>query len=128
MEKKAFKIFCIIGRVLVILSIAVLVVTAIIFSVEEYKARRGNPYPKEGVWYCEELQMQISFDDSELSYYIENGKKIRCGWHCKPYEYGIMYIYPKEDGANSFQFQRSTSDYFVVKDLDTGIKYKFVRQ
>ena len=35
--------------------------------------------PEVGVWYCEELQMQLSFEDDIDSYAVIGDKKVICG-------------------------------------------------
>ena len=32
--------------------------------------------PQEGVWYCEELQIQLSYEDDAATYITENGDRI----------------------------------------------------
>lgn len=32
--------------------------------------------PEEGVWYCDELEIQLSFENSAVSYITENGQQI----------------------------------------------------
>lgn len=32
--------------------------------------------PQEGVWYCEELQIQLSYEDDARTYITENGNRI----------------------------------------------------
>jgi len=34
--------------------------------------------PEEGVWFCEELQIQISYEKNANTFLIENGEKINC--------------------------------------------------
>lgn len=36
--------------------------------------------PAEGVWYCEELKIQMSFDRSVPTYAEINGKEVICSW------------------------------------------------
>lgn len=36
----------------------------------------GEYFPKEGTWYCDELQMQIDFDDKNGSYYLIDNERI----------------------------------------------------
>lgn len=36
-------------------------------------------YPDEGEWYCEELQMQLSFDSEGECFYIYKNEVIECG-------------------------------------------------
>lgn len=36
-------------------------------------------YPNEGEWYCEELQIQLSFDAGGDCFYIYENEQIKCG-------------------------------------------------
>ena len=35
--------------------------------------------PEDGIWVCEELQIQLDYSGHSETYIIENGKKIHCG-------------------------------------------------
>lgn len=37
-------------------------------------------FPEEGVWYCEQLQIQISCEQPEDCWILSNGEKIQCTW------------------------------------------------
>ena len=45
--------------------------------------------PQEGVWYCEELQIQLSYKSDAPCFVIENDEKIVCG--CGS-DRGVNYI------------------------------------
>jgi len=34
--------------------------------------------PESGIWFCDELQIQLSYEPGIVSYCVENGKKILC--------------------------------------------------
>lgn len=55
---------------------------AVIFCIAFCIGCTPNRYePEEGVWYCEDLQIQLSYDIGKECYVIINGEKIKaaCG-------------------------------------------------
>ena len=46
--------------------------------------------PEDGIWYCEELEMQLSYDKDGQSYVVENGEKIICA--CGS-DKGVPYLF-----------------------------------
>ena len=90
--------------------------------------------PQDGSWYCEELQMQISFDGGEC-FSVYEGEKIKCDcindrgstW------FAIIsqehYIESLPIGTELFCAERVelTETEFVVREEKTGIVYIFVK-
>ena len=136
MEKKIFTVVCVIGRILMISSIAVLFLFGAMVGCEIYRSQPGGAYPDEGTWYCEELQIQISFDDPDNCYYIKDDEKLPCGPAIEHGGTGVMYILPRDNDSNIYdadnpilkcEYIWKTRKLFVVKDCETGQKYKFTR-
>ena len=46
--------------------------------------------PEEGVWFCKELQMQLSYEKGIQSFLVENGEKIICS--CGS-DRGVQYLF-----------------------------------
>lgn len=90
--------------------------------------------PQEGDWFCEELQIQISFDDGE-SYFVYDGEKIQCDCindrGSKSF-FVISQAFDIDDlpvGTELFsaEYVELTDSIFTVKEESTGIEYIFVK-
>lgn len=88
--------------------------------------------PDEGTWYCEELQIQLCFDEGDIygtHYYDKNGDKLLA---IVIYEPGTRYfsVNPKS-GRNISLFTAQCMDVddekMVVVEEDTGVEYTFTR-
>ena len=67
--------------------------------------------PEHGVWYCEALEMELSFEPQRYSYVSINGEKMPC--ECR-YEYGdnvatVAFLH------NSYQSYDSEQVFFIFK-------------
>ena len=58
-------------------SISILILISLLISIF-YGCTPTEFYPKEGEWYCEELQLQLSFGGNQKCYIIKSGERIRC--------------------------------------------------
>lgn len=67
---KIIKIVCAVGVV------AIIVVVLIIY--QGLGATPKSLLPGEGIWYCDELQIQLSFENHETSYIVVDGVEIAC--------------------------------------------------
>lgn len=91
----------------------------------------------EGVWYCKELQMQISFTDPRDAFLMQNGVKIQCRSDTYVAKYhDILELYCQEwelpglaHGKTLFTAEiRQYKDLsMVVYDRKAGREYTFVR-
>ena len=91
--------------------------------------------PNEGVWYCDELKIQLSFTLDEETYAIINGEKVICVWGNNT---GSSYfsVIVQENGVEGYQIGESfflgkyktlTDSELVLEDRESGILYSFVR-
>lgn len=87
--------------------------------------------PQEGVWYCEELQILISYDD-EMCTAVLDGEEIPC--NCL--HDGDQWIYIVSQTARNEKYPLGSSVFiaepikltkteFVVKEKKTGVVYTF---
>lgn len=97
-----------------------------------------SPFPKDGVWYCEELNMQASFNENETWAVFENGEKRSC---CALIMDGSDYVqiyyadYPVIPEGIIFNGYCSywDEDEMIIVEVDgrkvqtEGQKYTFVR-
>jgi len=91
-------------------------------------------FPEAGQWYCEELQMQLSFGNDTECFVIKNGSKMICACGsdrgsnylsvgCQ--EVGCQHCDLGEEifGAEFVSLDNTT---LVVKDIKDGKQYRFV--
>ena len=64
MKKVLIALSCIVFLVLILFSM--------VTHIPQYE-------PEDGVWLCEELQMQLDYSGHSETYFVKNGKKILCG-------------------------------------------------
>lgn len=90
--------------------------------------------PDEGIWYCEELKMQLSFED-DSSYAVVNGEAISCIWE-NDRGSDVIGILCQDQNVEAhglgdtifwgYQLEL-TDDKYIVCDGVTGIAYTFTR-
>ena len=93
-----------------------------------------NQFPDNGVWYCEEYQIQISFESGTHSYVTIDGEPIRC---TTGNDRGSRWLYLCCDERRNEHYMRGESVFggeLVYLDEETlvlederGIEYRFVR-
>lgn len=116
-------------RCLIILAI-VLAASLVVFSgCVEYK----NWMPQDGPWFCEELQLQISFSYGD-SYAVIGETQVRCDCINDPGSKSFFVITQEEsDGLEigtcllEAEYVELTDSVFVVKECRTGTIYTFLR-
>jgi len=85
--------------------------------------------PESGVWYCEELQMQLSFDSEVPCFVTQNGTEVNCTWFNNRGSVYIMVCYLTKDydyiTVLDGKYVDLTDDSYIVEDMDTGIQYTF---
>lgn len=94
-----------------------------------------NWTPDGGIWYCDDLGIQLSFSANEETYAIINGKKVICAWgNNKGTSYLSIHI--QESGLDEYQLGESiffgqcvdlTDTEFILKEYETGVQYSFVK-
>ena len=98
-------------------------------------AGANDPYiPKEGIWFCEELQIQISFEPNQRSFKLVGEHKITCSWrHDKNSRYISVVcledkdtMYAAGDVVFSGKYVALDKQQYVLSD-DTGKTYTFLR-
>ena len=101
----------------------------------------SNHVPIDGMWYCEELKLQLSFENVYDSFLIVDGKKIPCSYS-NEHGTGIIDVSFLDDSFHAFDYDQifftGRCDYWdeekmiVTEWLDTegnkkGNQYTFVR-
>ena len=85
--------------------------------------------PESGVWYCEELQMQLSFDSEVPCFVTQNGTEVNCTWFNNSGSVYITVCYLTKDydyiTILDGKYVDLTDDSYIVEDMDTGIQYTF---
>ena len=105
-------------------------------SLSTYEPRIIFWRPEEGIWYCEELQIQLSFEENHDSYMVIDGIQIRCVWENDTNSQDIRVLC---QGANTFGYGMGESlfsgryvelsdDQYVVENRQTREQYTFIRQ
>ena len=129
-------------RWVIILSVVVFVLVVILgwtyYSL--YKGFFAQYAPKDGIWYCDELSLTLSYETDQRSYFLKNGEKIICSrtGHTQSRYVDIYEVEEivREDGDTAymhkallfeFEILQLEQEYFVVCD-NSNNKYKFVRQ
>lgn len=91
--------------------------------------------PEEGIWYCEELDMQLSFSSSDDSYIVIDGEKVICSvrnnrgsktFSLLIQESGVPN-YKLGDAVFRGEHVSLTEEAFTVKDRDSRKQYVFIR-
>lgn len=93
-----------------------------------------NQFPEGGVWYCEEYQIQISFENDTPSYLTVDGAQIRC---TKGNDRGSKWLYLCCDEKKNEHFEYCETVFgggrvhldeeTLVLEDERGIEYRFVR-
>lgn len=113
-----------------VISIFILLITVLV------GCRPDQYEPEEGIWFCEELQIQLSYEQYTNSFAIINGEKIlaSCGS-----DRGVPYLYvscketenPRHRlGEEIFTAKiiSLSETEFVVYDEESLQRYVFIRQ
>lgn len=90
--------------------------------------------PEDGVWYCEELQMQLSFEKGQKSYVVLDGRVIPCACENNRGSKDVL-VFCQVNGSEyvigdlifSGRYVDLSDDTFVLKDRKTQQIYTFVR-
>lgn len=96
----------------------------------------NRKYPKEGIWYCKEHQIQISYEPPEYeSYVMVENEKVRCEVTRERRD-TRMYLFCIEENNAYFEYREEVfsgeliyldDEKFILRG-DDGTKYVFVRQ
>ena len=92
-------------------------------------------FPQDGVWFCEELQMQLAFDGTMNSCVMNESKIIPCTWVIEP---GSSYIdVCKQKGKSHYSYPgetifsatiiQSDNRLFIVSEDNTDTEYTFYK-
>ena len=132
LEKCAIQLFKVLlatiisGVTLWILLNLVLMGFGYIMSTQEY-------YPSTGIWYCKELQLQLSFDESEQSFIVINEEKILCD-HYSERNSRTRYVDCMESESSLYELGQTilcvdsmyiNQNEFVVRECENKIDYTF---
>ena len=94
-----------------------------------------DPYiPTEGIWFCEELQLQVSFESNQRSFKLAGENKIICTWeHDKNSRYISIVCLEEKNAMYTFgdvvfcgEYVALDKQQYVLSD-DTGKTYTFLR-
>ena len=90
--------------------------------------------PEDGVWFCDALRMQLSFDQNTPCYITQKENRIHCSWEN---DRGSVYIYIfciEDTSQYSYgdtlfcgKCVSLTDNEYVLEDTDTGNHYAFYR-
>lgn len=89
--------------------------------------------PEDGVWFCEALNLQLSFDEEYDCYYIINGTKIRCTWE-NDRGSRFLTVLCQDSGVNTYSVGEvifsgncieQNGNYFVIENEESGDQYMF---
>lgn len=92
-------------------------------------------FPKDGIWYCSELKMQLDFQDESNCFYIYEGDKIKCGLG---YDKGSSWLSVgcQDDNTTHFflgeeiwggEFVSLDANKLTLIEVKTGTEYCFLR-
>jgi len=94
-----------------------------------------NYYPEEGVWYCKELGLQVSFDEKGETYILADGKKMACSFMFNGASKKFIIMCAQIDCADHQlgeavlrgEHYSYDEEVLKIKEVNTGIIYDFVR-
>lgn len=92
-------------------------------------------FPEDGIWYCEELQIQAAFGETGETFIVVEGEKIDCVWENDPGSEWLNIISQDRDtkvfklGESVFSgtYVRLDETRLVLRDPDSGQEYTFVK-
>ena len=98
-----------------------------------------DSYPEDGLWFCEETGLCLSFEAAEMSYLLNNGGRTLCETTHSPGTSRISvylaidpiycegeWLYYEGDKVCDLFFIKLTKNRLILKD-DAGKQYTFVR-
>lgn len=99
---------------------------------EHIVSQKTGDVPKEGLWYCEEMEMYLSFSDEYKSTVVIDGETRNCTWGS---EIGCSDIYITcldENGVLGEsllwgEYVSLTEELYQIRNHETGEIYDFVR-
>ena len=124
---KVIRVICTVG-----------VLTIIVLLLILYQGLGNTPkrlMPENGIWYCDELQIQLSFEDYEPSYIVVDGVEIKCAVGNDRGSKLIM-ISSQEHYSEHFRLDETilaawhvslAENRWIMQD-DAGREYVFVRK
>lgn len=128
---------CKIVRACFIVPLVLLLCYFLVFIIGSYQNGENISVwiPDGGTWYCEALQMELSFEYGEYSYVIIEGEEIKCKCYNNRGARDISLVIMEEDLAGyqlgDTYFWASYVDLndecYVVKECSTGEVYTFCR-
>lgn len=91
--------------------------------------------PSEGVWYCDALDIQLSFSVEAETYAVLDDKKVTCTWINNRGATDISVLiqesgvtnYKLGDVVFSGEYVSLTESAYTLKDQDSGIQHVFLR-
>ena len=90
--------------------------------------------PEKGIWFCEELKLQLSFEEGYDCYYVLDGAKIRCIWENNPGS-RVITVLCQDDNTYTYSIGEVifwgtcielTEDQFIIEEKESGIPYVFL--
>lgn len=92
-------------------------------------------FPEEGIWYCRELQIQISCDNLEDCWILSEGEKIQCTWGSDKGS-SWMSVCCQEETSEAYQlgqevfggeFVSLEDNRLVIREPVSGKAFTFIR-
>ena len=112
--------------------ILIILIIALFFHCA-YEIYTQRIYPEGGMWYCEELQIYINFDDDGMSKAIVDGEEIDC--RAIYYDSSSLITINRVYDGVAYDNQQEFAGYFVslkdnelvLRGRDTNVEYTFVK-
>ena len=120
-------------KVKIVAKIILIILVVALFSHCAYEIYTQRIYPEGGMWYCEELQIYINFDDAGISKAIVDGEEIDC--RACYFDASTLITINRAYDDVAYNEQCEFAGYFVslkdnelvLRDRDTKVEYTFVK-
>ena len=91
--------------------------------------------PQDGVWYCDELKMQLSFSKQYHSTVIIDGEELQCAWRNDIGSCDIYVLCQETENQQHalgelllwIEYVSMGEETYAVRDHNTGETYIFIR-
>jgi hypothetical protein len=99
---------------------------------EHILPQKTGDVPKEGLWYCEEMEMYLSFTHEYKSTVVIDGETRNCTWGCEIGCSDIHITCLDENGVlrESLlwgEYVSLTEERYQIRNHETGEIYDFIR-
>ena len=124
-----------IGKVILILYLVGCVLTLVVLVAIISQDSHESPWPTDGVWYCDELEMQLSFDSGGECTAIIDDEITNCKWSSNLGSNIIRVYIVRPNGKVCVgdnpifegTFISIKDDELTLRDRETKEKYIFIK-